>query len=91
MEKVKIEKDVFVRDQYGVRRRAFVAGTEVEKVVYDATFKTNTPVDAKALPQEPEEVEDKLGVNLLKDDSIENKMLPEEAAEKPKNTAKKKK
>lgn len=53
MSTVKIDKDVFVRDKYGIRVRMFVAGTEVDEVKYNEAFRQNVPVDAKVLPQKP--------------------------------------
>lgn len=42
MEKtITIEKDIHVRDKYGVRRQAFIAGTQVEPHVYNAILRSN--------------------------------------------------
>jgi hypothetical protein len=35
MNTVKVDKDVYIRDRYGVRIRAFVAGSEVDQDAYD--------------------------------------------------------
>lgn len=48
--KIKIDKDIYVRDQYGVRRRTFVAGEEVEGYVYRAVLKHNTVLNPEDLP-----------------------------------------
>lgn len=53
MAKVKIEKDVYVRDEFGVRIREFVAGQEIEEHKYNEIFRRNVPVEPEALPQEP--------------------------------------
>lgn len=68
MSTVKIDKDVFIRDRYGVRIRAFVAGTEVDQEAYDKAVNpqdhpTSTGVH---IPKSP-----------MKDSEMENKMLPE--------------
>ena len=64
MKTVKIDKDVFVRDQYGVRRRVFIAGSEVDEAKYNATVKPEVEIpkveaviENKMLP-EPEEVKE---------------------------------
>lgn len=65
MNTIKIDKDVFVRDQYKVRRRAFLAGTEVDEASYNATMnenaekpKTKEAMENKMLPVEPEVAEE---------------------------------
>lgn len=54
MDTVKIEKDIYVRDQYGVKVRMFVAGQEVERFRYDEAFRLNVPVNPEDLPVIPE-------------------------------------
>jgi hypothetical protein len=50
MAKVKIEKDIYVRDKYGVRRHAFMAGHEVDEGFYHSVLSTDTPVNPDDLP-----------------------------------------
>lgn len=68
MSTVKIEKDVYVRDQYGVRVRMFVAGTEVEEHKYNEAFRLNVPVDPEDLPKKPE---------FVGTESLNGKILPD--------------
>lgn len=78
MSTVKIEKDVYVRDQYGVRVRMFVAGTEVEEHKYNEAFRLNVPVNPEDLPKKPEFVgTESLNGKILPD----NKMLFDEVKE----------
>lgn len=49
MTKVQITKDIYVRDEYGVRRRAFVAGELVELHHYNAVVRTNMVVNPEDL------------------------------------------
>jgi hypothetical protein len=61
-DKVLITEDVYVRDQYGIRRHTFVKGDEIPRYVYNAVMKTNTLVVEDVLEAveeilEPEEVE----------------------------------
>lgn len=44
MEFVKVEKTVYVRDQYRVKRQLFVAGQIVEKNAYEAALAGEEPV-----------------------------------------------
>jgi len=80
MAKVKIEKDVYVKDRFGVRRRAFVAGTEVDELKYNEVFRLSVPVAPEELPKVPEFIgTEELNGKILK----ENKSLfvPEEKAD----------
>jgi hypothetical protein len=78
MSKVKIEKDVFVRDQWGIRVRMFVAGTEVDEHKYNEAFRLNVPVNPEDLPKTPEFV----GTESLNGAILpENKMLFDEVKE----------
>lgn len=75
MSTVKIDKDVFVRDEYNVRRRVFVAGTEVPEYVYNEVFRKAVPVTPEELPQKPEFI----GTEALNGSILpENKMLFDE-------------
>lgn len=47
---IKIEKDIFVRGRHGVKRTAFVAGTEVEEYHINAIRRSNTIVNPEDLP-----------------------------------------
>jgi hypothetical protein len=49
--KVKIEKDIYVKDKYGVRRHAFIAGDEVDESFYNLVLSTDTPVNPDDLPK----------------------------------------
>lgn len=51
--KIKFEKDIYVRDKYGIRRKAFVAGSEEDAYVLDAVARNNEILNPKDLPQEP--------------------------------------
>lgn len=51
--KVKIEKNIYVRDKYRVKRQAFTAGQEVDLFEYDAVLSTNSVINPEDLPQRP--------------------------------------
>lgn len=65
MEKIKIEKTIYIRDKYKVKRQAFMAGQEVDKFEYDAVLSTNSVVNPQDLPSKP----------VVVKRSIETKML----------------
>jgi hypothetical protein len=48
--KVKIEKNIYVRDKYKVKRQAFTAGQEVELASYHQVLATNAVVNPEDLP-----------------------------------------
>ena len=51
---VRIDKDIYVRDGYGVRRRAFLAGDTVPAYVYHSVLAKNTivgEIETKVLPE----------------------------------------
>lgn len=79
--KITIEKDIYLRDQYGVRRRAFVAGEEVEGYVYRAVLKHAVVVNPEDLPNlKVEEV----STGSFHSKPIETKQLPiEEPSTEP--------
>jgi hypothetical protein len=80
-ETIKIEKDIFVRDNFGVRRTVWMAGQEVEPHVYNAILRTNTVVNADDLPVKP----NLNSAPTLSTTTIQNKMLPEQEPETPEN------
>lgn len=90
MAQIKIEKDIFVRDQYNVKRRVWVAGQVVESYIYHAVLKTNTAVNPEDLPIEPKAI----ATSSLHSKAMETKQLedsvPTLAEEAPKQTTKKK-
>lgn len=55
MDTVTIEKDIYVRDQYNVRRTAFVAGMQVSKAVYDSVVNEGSSTYPDAVPSVPEQ------------------------------------
>lgn len=67
---ITIEKDIYVRDKYRVRRQAFKAGQVVDLNEYNAVLSTNAVVNPKDLPKQP----------VVAKRSIETKMLPLTAA-----------
>src|SRR5687767_7893507 len=73
---VKIEKDIYVRDKYGVRRHAFIAGTEVDRDFYNQILTTDTPLDPDALPEVPTENNSKR--------SISSQVMETKAMDEPK-------
>lgn len=50
MNKVYIEKDIFVRDKHKVRRQAFIAGEYVDRHAYDSVISTNSVENPQDLP-----------------------------------------
>lgn len=52
MDKVKFEKTILVRDKYGVKRKAFPAGSEIEKYVVASILKVDSVVNPDDLPEE---------------------------------------
>jgi hypothetical protein len=77
--KIKIEKDIIVQDQYGVTRTVWLAGDEVEPYVYRAILKHNTVVNTEDLP---EALVGDTNVNSLHNQPMEYKIL-DEVQEKP--------
>jgi len=51
---IKIDKDIYVRDEYGVRWQLFAKGTEVDEFKYNEAFRLNVPVNPEDLPVKPE-------------------------------------
>lgn len=91
MEIVKIEKDIYVRDSYGVRRQVWVAGQEVKRPVYNAVLNTNSVVNPDDLPDvEPKaetlsfSISDPSGNEVV----VETKELKEEPKTKRKSKKK---
>lgn len=75
MSAIKVEKDIFVRDEKsGVRRRVFVAGTSVPEAKYNRVLSSSTIVNPQDLPQKPEKPET---LSLHSTPVMVNKMLPE--------------
>lgn len=70
MEKVFIEKTIFVKDKYGVVRQAFLAGTYEKVYVVRAVAKADTVLNPDDLPEEFQPI--------VVDQPIEHKMLIEE-------------
>lgn len=75
MSTIKIDKDIFVRDEFNVRRRVWPAGTTVESYVYQAILKTNKVVNPDDLPVPPQSP-----IPEFKGGVMETKVLPEEPA-----------
>lgn len=87
MPTIKIEKDIFVKDEYNVERRVWVAGNEVETYVYNAILKTNKVVNPEDLPVAPNS---EVTSPSLHNNTLETKELPaneptlaEQMAEEP--------
>jgi hypothetical protein len=85
-DKIKIEKDIFVRDNFGVRRAVWLAGQEVEPYIYNSILRTNTVVNGEDLPVQP----NLNSTPSLSTTTIQNKMLPEQEPETPENVPEKK-
>lgn len=51
--KIRIEKNIYVRDKNKVRRQAFTAGQEVDQYEYDAVLSTNAVINPQDLPVKP--------------------------------------
>jgi hypothetical protein len=49
MAEIKIPKDIFAKDKYGVKRRVFVAGQIVEGYVVNAVLRNNTVLNPEDL------------------------------------------
>jgi hypothetical protein len=56
MSKVRINEDIYVRDSYNVRRRAFVKGDVVELYHYNAVLRTNKVVNPESVEVETPDV-----------------------------------
>jgi len=67
---VKIEKNIYVRDKYKVKRQAFTAGQEVDVNEYNAVLATNAVVNPEDLPVVPKVNKRSLAVDT-KDLAIE--------------------
>lgn len=80
MANVTFEKDLYVRDKYNVRRRAFLAGDTVEGYIYEAVLRNNTVVNKEDMP----EYKGTGGQQSLHKDGMETKALE---AQKPKEAA----
>lgn len=50
---IKIEKEIYVRDRYGVKRTQWLPGDIVPSYIYHSVLRTNTPVNPEDLPVEP--------------------------------------
>jgi hypothetical protein len=77
MNKIKIEKDIIVEDQYGVQRQVWLKGEEVEPYVYNAVLSQNKAINPEDLPVQPSKADSQV-IPSLHNNSIENKMLDEE-------------
>ncbi len=95
MEFVKVEKTVYVKDKYGVKRQVFVEGQVVDKAKYDAVV---NPQPVKKLPvstpvvvetPEPEVLpapEEPVAEPEVVKDAVEEPEVKDEVAEKVEET-----
>lgn len=90
METVDIKEDVHVRDKYGVRRRAFVKGTTVNKNIYDTILGTDTVLKDEKSVEEPKQ-ESKEEPKAVEEVAVETKTLPAEPVKKEVEKSAKKK
>lgn len=73
--KIKLEKDIYVRDKYGVRRHAFIAGTEVDEYFFKSVVTNETVVNPEDLPKMDADGNYKRSIHSK---SLETKVLAEE-------------
>lgn len=78
MSKIRIEKDIYLRDKHNVKRREWLAGQIVDSYIYHSVLRTNTPVNPEDLPVEPNP---EAKVQSLHSKPMETKVLPEEPKE----------
>ena len=72
MAEIKIPKDIFARDKYGVKRRVFTAGQVVEGYVVNAILRSNTILNPEDLGVEIRDTNTKvfsMQTKTLKDDT----------------------
>lgn len=75
--KVRIEKNIYVRDKYKVKRQAFTAGQEVDVNEYNAVLSTNAIVNPEDLPTAPKPTKRSLAVET-KDLAVEAPVIRSE-------------
>lgn len=91
MSMIKVEEDVFIRDQYGVRVRVFVAGSEVEEAKYNAVVKPEAEkpkvkeaIENKMIPEPEMEQEAEIEEALVEEKELTKEKKPAKAVAKAK-------
>lgn len=86
--KIKIEKNIYVRDKYKVKRQAFTAGQEVSQHEYDAVLSTNSVINPEDLPKKPKVTKRSLATKDLEVEPVETVVRSEEVVKEAEAEAK---
>jgi len=91
MAEIKIPKDIFARDKYGVKRRVFVAGQVVEGYVINAILRSNEVLNPEDLGVALKNTEDTKVFSLQTKTLSDNSPTLKEQDEEPKKKTRGKK
>lgn len=76
---IKIEKNIYVRDKYKVKRQAFTAGQLVDQFEYDAVLSTNSVINPQDLPKRPTATKRSLATKDLAVEPVETVVRSEDS------------